>query len=364
VAILRDVKSLRLDVRGGYELLSLDKNAILENTDDSLHGGVSPSYGGIKLGWTDYGASSILIRPKENGALYVNKRRFKGELLITKTEQNKLLAVNRVGVEEYLKGVLYHEISHRWPMEAIKAQGIVARTYALYLARGRKDKLYDLTCDVYSQMYGGATSERRRLSRAVIKTKGLVLKYNGDIFPAYYHSTCGGHTEAASELWGVEVEPLKGVPCEFCKKSRHYAWRAESALDALTQKLLQRGVNAKGLSAIEAGQRNGSGRITKLFLKGIEGNVEISAKDFREAVGTKLIRSTNFTVSVKDGAARFDGVGWGHGVGLCQWGAYFMAKEGKSVQQILSYYYPGSRVEGVGSRVNVNDQPSTLTPIP
>ncbi|MFH1407126.1 MAG: SpoIID/LytB domain-containing protein [Candidatus Omnitrophota bacterium] len=343
VAILRDGKSMRLDVRGKYDVFS-GNNILIKTANNLRRAYVNAISDGIKIANISYKFPTIIIRPQKDGNIYVNNRRFKGELIISKTGNEKLLAVNKLSIEDYLRGVLYHEISHRWPMEAIKAQAIAARTYALYVAKNNKAKPYDLTCDIYSQMYGGATSERRKLNRAIDQTSGLVLKYKNELLPAFYHSTCGGHTEDASQLWNVNITPLKGVPCEYCKGSRHYNWHAEISLWDLRKKLSDYGIKLGTIISIQVKEKNVSGRVTKLTITTDSGVTEVATKDFRLAVDPKVIRSTNFDINVRDGKAAIKGLGWGHGVGLCQWGALAMAKQGKTAQEILQYYYPGAEI--------------------
>jgi stage II sporulation protein D len=237
---------------------------------------------------------------------------------------------------------LYHEASHYWPDEVLKAQAIICRTYALYQTQENKSKDYDVTSDIYSQVYGGRTSERYRLNRAVQQTTGLVLTYKGNLFPAFYHACCGGHTEDATVVWNLDLPPLKGLVCPFCKDSPHFNWHNILALDEISAKLRKAllGSGAK-IKDIQIVGRNNSGRVAAIKLIYAANSAEILAKDFRNIIGPNLIKSTNFSVSVEDGQAIFEGLGWGHGVGFCQWGGYFMAKNGSSYEQILKYYYPG-----------------------
>ena len=230
-------------------------------------------------------------------------------------------------------------------MDALKAQSIIARTYAFYQKQFPKDKDFDVTDDIYSQVYGGKTSERWRASRAVELTKGKIMVFQKNVFPTYYHATCGGATEDASRLWNIDLAPLKGVVCWFCKASVHFSWKKEIPVDMLKSKLIEKGYNCpESIHAIEIIARNASGRITSLRIQGKDASLEISAKDFRQALDPNVIRSANFTIQVVSGTAYIEGLGWGHGVGLCQWGMYAMAKEGYTYTQILSHYFPGSQI--------------------
>jgi stage II sporulation protein D len=230
-------------------------------------------------------------------------------------------------------------------MEALKAQAIVCRTYALNACIENKSKDYDATSDIYSQVYGGRTSERFRTNNAVQETRGLVLTYKDKVFSAYYHATCGGHTEDASLLWDIDIVPLKGVPCGFCKDSPHFNWHYVLSIKELEEKLKEAGIKALKINDVIVLGRDKSGRVTDLKVACGAKDIIISAKDLRSAIGPNIIRSTNFTLRIEKQDVVFEGFGWGHGVGLCQWGAYFMAKAGHNYKKILEYYYPQTNVK-------------------
>ena len=264
-----------------------------------------------------------------------------------RNENRTVMVINELPLEDYLYGVLYHEISQKWPLETIKAQAIASRTFALYQIRINKDKLYDLTSDIFSQMYGGATSEKGRTNKGVDMTKGQVLTYQGKIFPAYFHATCAGHTEDASQLWNIELEPLKGVPCDFCKNSPHYKWEKVVDFSEIRDNLKKSGTPVKEVKGISIAERNASGRVSKIIIQTDEGEIPISGKDLRMLIGPNVIRSTNFTVESMFGMVQFTGLGWGHGVGLCQWGACGMAENGYDLKRIINHYYPSAEISNL-----------------
>ncbi|MCK9604248.1 MAG: SpoIID/LytB domain-containing protein, partial [Candidatus Omnitrophica bacterium] len=205
-------------------------------------------------------------------------------------------------------------------------------------------KDYDLTSDIYSQVYSGMAAERYRINKAVDETKGLILVYQGKVFPAFYHATCAGHTEDASRLWNINIAPLTGVACGFCKESPHFNWHYVLSLKEINDKLEKAGFKINNIKDILILGRDDSGRITDLKILSAEREVKISAKDFRETIGPNIIKSTNFNLSIAGTDVIFEGLGWGHGVGLCQWGSYFMAKQGYGYEEILAYYYPGALI--------------------
>jgi stage II sporulation protein D len=194
-------------------------------------------------------------------------------------------------------------------------------------------------------MYGGRTSEKWATTRAVNLTKGKVLALNSYLIPSYYHATCGGHTEDASNLWNINLPCLKGVACDFCKSSPHYKWTKEISPIALEDKLKDGGYKIGKVVSVVVLSKNGSGRVDKLEIKDDAGaSVVLTGKDFRQLMGPNELRSTKFEASLKWNNLVLNGFGWGHGVGMCQWGAFGLARKGKKAEEILAYYYPGIEV--------------------
>jgi stage II sporulation protein D len=347
VAIMQDATFLRLKVKGFYEAVDVKNNKILYR-GRNLNTTVTVYAGGILLGDVKFESSKVLIKPDDPQAALINGRMFRGDIHFIKNNNTGFSVINYIELEDYIKGILYHEASHYWPQEALKAQAIVCRTYAVYQMQENKNKDFDVTSDIYSQVYGGRTSERYRTNKAVDETKDEILAYQGKVFPAYFHATCAGHTEDASMLWNINIPPLKGVPCGFCKDSPHFNWHYVLSLDELGDKLAKAGYKINNIEDIVILGRDDSGRITDLKLISIKKEIKISAKDFRNIMGPNFIRSANFKVDIIKNDAVFEGFGWGHGVGLCQWGAYFMAKQGYNTAEILKYYYPGSDVKLIG----------------
>ncbi|MCM8770516.1 MAG: SpoIID/LytB domain-containing protein [Candidatus Omnitrophica bacterium] len=346
VAIMQNESSFDLDISGSYQIVDAKNNSRLYR-GRNLKTKVVVAPGGFYIGELNFKENKIIIRPRHPDSIRINGRRFRGDIILV-NKKSGILAINILNLEDYLKGVLYHEISHYWPMEAIKAQAVVSRTFALYQTIANKDKEFDLTCDIYSQVYGGRTSERWRTVKAVDKTRGLVIKYEGKILPAYFHATCGGMTEDVANLWNMDLPPLKGVVCGFCQKSPHINWHYDLALDELRSILNNKaGYKINLIKDIIVRERSKSGRIMKLEIITDDKKINISAKDFRNLIGPHVIRSTNFQIEIKDGTVKFQGIGWGHGVGMCQWGAYFMAKKGAHYDEIIKYYYPGVKIGDV-----------------
>lgn len=349
VAVIKDVDALTLTIKGRYEIYSLYAKKLLAEGKSLKNVRVSPTVSGLMVGKDPFKIFAIKIETSREASIFINGRRFRGSMDIVRTEDLKLLAVNHVDVESYLYGVLYHEVSPLWTMDALEAQAIIARTFALHQSRVKAGKDYDVTSDVYSQMYGGRTSEKWRTNRAVDLTRGKVLTFNGDIFPTYYHATCGGHTEDAGLLWDLDLKPLKGVWCPYCVKSPHYRWRQKMLLGEIEEKLNKNGYDIRGVYSIKIEGKDPSGRITDLMIKGSNSSVKIHSNRFRLIIGPNLLRSANFKITLVRGVALFEGIGWGHGVGLCQWGSYLMSKERHNLEEILRFYYPGSEIREIKS---------------
>jgi len=334
-------------VAGTYELVDVRSGALLKKGRNLFSSKVEAVDHGIRIGKKDWPVDQILIKARRKAAIRVNNRLYRGDLIIAREKDGRLLLVNVVELEAYLKGVLVREISPKWPLDAIKAQAVAARTYALYQKEVMKDKLYDVTADVSSQVYGGSGSEKNRTNRAVNFTAGEVLTYDGKVFPTYFHATCGGVTENASELWKTSVEPLAGGRmCSFCASSPHYFWKRALDLKTIQKKLGSRYTLPGDCANLAVKERNPTGRVRTLVLKDQKGRaMEISAKDFRQLVGPDVVRSTNFSITLEQGKVTLSGKGWGHGVGLCQWGALGMSRKGYGYEKILSFYYPGAKLQ-------------------
>ncbi len=343
VAIIQDISSLRLNIKGFFKIIDPSSSKIIYRAK-KINTTVTLYQNRIILGDIKSNSDRLFIKSDDPEVVLINGRPFRGNIqLIGKNA--KLLVVNFIELEDYIKGILYHEASHYWPMEALKAQAVASRTYVSYQMNQNRAKDFDVTNDVYSQVYGGKASERYRTNKAVDETKSQVMFYDGKLIPAYFHATCAGHTEDAAILWNINIPPLKGVPCPFCKESPHFSWHYDLTLKEVEGKLSKAGFKIKDISSISVDGRDDSGRVINLKIASADKEIKIPAKAFRSLIGPDIIRSTNFNVAIVDKDLVFEGFGWGHGVGLCQWGAYFMAKKGYSFEKILKYYYPGIDVK-------------------
>ncbi|MDE1921374.1 MAG: SpoIID/LytB domain-containing protein [Candidatus Omnitrophica bacterium] len=343
VAIVRDSREVDLNIHGRYAVRDMTTGRVIGRGDFLEDTKVRLLKRGILMGLDVYHVTRLTIEPDRDSFAVIDGRPFRGEVTFIRTPDNHITVVNDIDVEDYVKGILYHEVSHRWPMEALKAQAVASRTYALYSLNPAQP--YDVTNDIYSQVYGGRGSERYRTDLAVDYTRGQVLTYRGKIFPTYFHATCAGMTEDAREVWpqAPDIPPLMGVPCSFCKMSPHYYWKRNFRLKDIQEALDLHGYKVgliKGISIID---RDRSGRIKNLKITQRNGNeLVIKGVDFRNIMGPNVVDSNNYKIVMKGYYVDFYGRGWGHGVGMCQWGALGMAKQGFNYKQILAYYYPRS----------------------
>ena len=276
-----------------------------------------------------------------SSAVHVNGKPYRGVAEATPGEKG-ILVVNELQLEEYLVGLINCEISSAWPIEAVKAQAVIARTYALNRKRARSTSIYHLESSVIDQVYDGCEIEDSRARRGVSDTAGEVLSYHGAVIQAFYHSNCGGRTEASENVWGKRLPYLTGVDCSYCLASPSSTWDLKISLQELEERLKAAGHKVSGVADIRPGARNSRGRLKHVLILFLRGNLSLSGDQFRKAIGYSVIKSTNFTIKVENGEADFSGLGNGHGVGLCQWGAKQRALDGFGYAEILSYYYPGT----------------------
>ena len=331
VALFKGVETLRIDGTGvlftdaGGFPLRLDMPLELKRTRDGI------SVNGRSVSGL---IASAPVRVTVNGKGY------RGLLEVTAADRG-LLVVNELPLEEYLIGLINCEISSAWPMEAVKAQAVIARSYAIYQKQARRGAPYQLESSVMDQVYEGCDVEDSRAARGVQETAGEVLSYEGKVIQAFYHSNCGGHTESAEHVWGQPVAYLRGVPCQYCQQANPLKWEQAIPLKKVEASLRGAGYQVAGIRELKVQGRNESGRVQDVAVLSGKGRVFVPSVAFRKALGYGVVKSTNFELRVSGEDCIVTGTGSGHGVGLCQWGAKQRAGDGFSYREILSYYYPG-----------------------
>jgi stage II sporulation protein D len=286
-------------------------------------------------------------------------------------------AVNVVDLEKYLQGIVNAEFSSRWNEEAIEAQVVAARSYAYAEIQKSKNAHYDVESSVKDQVYDGAFREDPRSARIVEKTRGLVLLVGNQIKPeplrAFYHSTCAGRTQLPEQVWGKSHPGFKkSVPCPYCASSPSMNWDLRLSQDTILEKFrshaLAQGqrVHGRGLKKwprdwekrlrfgqlvnLKVDEVDSAGHVlsvvTEWRLPGYpqSAKLAVSGSKFREWMGSGNFKSASFEVtpqfSKTSAGWYFKGRGYGHGVGMCQYGAKAMGERGFRMASILRHYYP------------------------
>jgi stage II sporulation protein D len=282
------------------------------------------------------------FRLRSEHPIRLNGREYPAPLEISRAGEG-LAVVNEVPLEEYLVGVLRAESNEKWPLEALRAQAVVARTYAAYHRLLNGAKPYHIVASTAHQQYAGRVAAASPVWGAVRETAGQVLLWEGDVFPAFYHTESGGYTEDPRTVFAARNMPaLKAVRCEFSTGSPHFYWALDVRLTDLAEILRRHAAVVGSVTAIDVTERTPSLRAAVVTVHGTRGSVRLRGNDFRRMIGYDTFKSTLFAVAVDAQWARFSGRGYGHGVGMCQWGAKGMAEQGHTARQILEFYYPGT----------------------
>ncbi|MEN3015492.1 MAG: SpoIID/LytB domain-containing protein [bacterium] len=277
--------------------------------------------------------------------LLYKDRRYRGKFLIV-PENGYYLLINLVSMEDYLRAVVPSEMPSSWHMEALKAQAIAARTYAIRVAieRRKKQQIFDLYSTVLDQAYYGKDKETSRTDQAVLETKDLIILYDNQPIWALYHSNCGGHTLDGRLVFKNRIESsqdyLSSTDCPYQGKK----WNLEIEIYNLAQ-ILQK-VTKNKVYSIENVYTNSF----KTYIVYNQGVVySLYNWELRKMIGYSKIRSPYFTHTVlRGGNVLFEGVGFGHGVGMCQFGANELAKRGFTYKEIVKYYYKNVEITEIG----------------
>jgi len=275
---------------------------------------------------------------KLKGDLLVNGTHYPGNIEIWKGKDS-LYLINELPLEEYIKNVVSAEVGQNWDMEALKVQAVISRTYALYQRnKNNTNGNYDLTSSVLHQVYKGSSVDAR-ISYAVMNTEGEVLTYNGNLIEAFYHSTSSGMTEDPMEVFGKSYPYLRPVESS-CEVSPYWIWERRIPAEEI-----EKALDIKGIKGIQIKSYTTTHRVKTVDISHSSGILNLETKELRKLLGWSRLPSTNFTVSPDRGSYIFEGKGYGHGVGLCQWSALQMSREGMTYRQILDYFYPGTKLE-------------------
>ena len=355
-------------------------------------------------------ASEIELVAKElSKPIQINRKSYRGKILIKVNADKKTLIVcNILPIEQYLYGVIAKEIVPLWPEEAIKAQTVAARSFAISCIEKKKDTGFDIRANELGQVYGGIEAEHAATNKQIDATRGIVLTYAGKPIEAYYHSCSGGYTENSENVWGTYVPYLRAVP-DFDQESPKYNWKKSFTAIELENLLKQAGYQIGKLKSIKLSQlkappvkendRGVSGRVLRITFIGDAGEVVLDGGKVRTVL---QLSSTLFDIAVASNIPEFievpvldvygneigkkkipvkttepskpaylrgfedlrlitgnenekiiiKGKGWGHGLGLSQWGARGMAiaaskNSGDYYKTILAHYYTNTKIEKI-----------------
>ncbi len=310
-----------------------------------------PREGGLRLGTLTFPSETRLV-PREGAKVKVGNHYYTGPFILRLDPGQTITVIEEPSVETYLDGVLPHEMNPDWPLEALKAQAVVARTFT-YANMGKfRKEGFDLTNDTRSQVYRGLTLVNDNVRAAVRQTRGEVLGWKGKLLPVYYHACCGGQTTDASSPWGGDKKdtpaPLRGVKDPWCRASPHASWTAYFAWDDLMN--AADGVNPLPgpLKALKIGRKDLAGYVLSFTARASGEDHPLRGTDFRTRLGAGDLRSLKIRRIVsRSKGLEFQGAGSGHGVGLCQWGARLQADKGRNYEKILRFYFPGAELSEV-----------------
>lgn len=371
-----------LQTGAGKAVLSSTAPITLLGADGGLLAGAPTSAGwtvlidgpGLVLvaadGWRSSRLTAVTAAPTSPAtSVNVGERGYRGRLEFSRDNRG-ITIVDRLGVESYLAGVLSAEMGRRdsTDTEALDAQAIVSRTFALKNVGKRRSEGFDLYATVSDQVYGGINAETPMAWDAVRQTSGQVLTWQGTLIAAFFHSTCGGRTADGTEIFvGADRPYLKSVPDlddngqAFCRISPRFQWRQEwtraALLATLRKTLPDEGLAPVGavedVRAVRVVSRTASDRADKVEIDVGSRVVTVSGADIRQVLrpsGDALLRSNRFSLTEQYEGGRLvglvaDGGGAGHGVGFCQWGAVGRARAGQHYPQILQAYFPGTELQ-------------------
>ncbi len=272
---------------------------------------------------------------------------YRGELEVVPEEgTGKFVFVNKVPMEDYLMGVVPAEMPSSWHMEALKSQAVAARTYAVDSILSAPNSTYHVESTTQSQVYGGIKRETVRSNQAVRDTTGEILIYQNRPARTFYHSNSGGKTESPEHVWGYTgLNYLVAVESPHCKDASNFEWKISLSRSQMQDKL--KSLELEEIKAIKISEFSPSGRAKTLEIEGKEKTVSMNAVEFRRAIGQTVMRSLLFEIQLEEDTFRIKGQGFGHGVGMSQWGSKGMADKNYDYRDILSHYYKGTELVNV-----------------
>lgn len=292
---------------------------------------------GVTLG--QWQSNQLIIEPSGDGVVWIGDRWYRGRTRLIRQGRG-VTAINQVNLEKYLYSVVGGEAIPTWPQEALKAQAVAARTYAIYKSTAESNRFYDLDTTTATQVYKGMESEYVSTLDAVNATEGQVMTYNGKVILAAFHAASGGHTENVEDVWTSPLPYLRGV-VDYDQTAPVYQWTKNFSASQLSK--LIGGVGA--IRSMIPERMTPQGRIVTMRIVGSRGSKQLTGAQIRASL---KLRSTLFTVANSGGTFSVAGKGSGHGLGLSQWGAYALSEKNVPYSQILSHYYQNASLTQLG----------------
>ena len=310
----------------------------------------------------------LVVRPENGSFVQWNGKRYRGDLVISATDSG-LLVVNRLPMDDYLRGVVPLEIGNRTSAEmaAVQAQAVAARTYAYKHLNDARP--FDMYATVQDQVYGGVDAEKPLPDTAIMTTRDIVVLFAGQPITTPYHSTCGGSTAGVSEVWYDQPDQpylrpvsdrIPGTNGYYCDPSPRFSWTQSydaAGLRAVMEKYLANYTNAPRanlgrITDVREQGRTPSGRVAALTVQTESGSYTLRGNDIRFVLRDPkgaILNSTLFSLSTATSGGEVSGLtltgrGYGHGIGMCQWGAIGRARAGQNYRTILETYYPGTTI--------------------
>ncbi|MEL7332629.1 MAG: SpoIID/LytB domain-containing protein [Cyanobacteria bacterium J06560_2] len=280
-------------------------------------------------------SNAFWLEPSDNGFVWIGDRWYRGRVMVT-MDAGELVAVNHVDLEDYLYSVVGSEMPTSWPQAALQSQAVAARSYALYKRSRSSNPLFDLDGTTSHQVYKGLAQEHPNTISAVDATESQVVTHNGQVIEAIFHSSSGGGTENAGDVWSSDVPYLRGVE-DFDQNSPVFNWEETFSLSEFSNKIGDIGT----VHTVGTPQYTEGGRVASISFAGDDGTETLRGRDVRSAL---RLRSTRFEIELDDDSVIVTGSGFGHGVGMSQWGARSLAERGWSYEQILQHYYQSTAI--------------------
>jgi stage II sporulation protein D len=308
------------------------------------------------------GAQFSVAPSQDDELLQYGSKKYRGNITFLPAK-NQIYVVNALQLESYLCGVLPAELGNSQTKDidaAIEAFAIVARTFAVQKSAA-KNKFYDIEGTTNAQVYGGAGIEKQVFNDAISHTSGKILMYQGGVAQLFYSACCGGVTEDASNVFNKQEIPYltshpDGDPAN-CATSPVFEWKEEYTAKQFKQYLSKQSDASKEITDVKVTKTLPSGRVSELTIEFEDGTAQVIAgknirQTIRRAANGAILKSSLFEVDIKksDGFVTriiLNGKGNGHGVGLCQWGAMSLAKQGRSAEDILEFYFPGTQIKEI-----------------